>query len=76
MFNIERRTWKLIKTTGDLPPPRSAHSANVHIGSDGAPFLMIYGGRNKDKSQYFRDLYRCNLNTKGEGRCVLPWLKK
>src|SRR5205085_1093197 len=57
-------TWKLVKTTGELPPPRSAHSAVVHIAADGTPFLIIYGGRNKDKSLYFRDMYRCNLNTK------------
>jgi N-acetylneuraminic acid mutarotase len=64
VFNFERRTWKLVKTTGELPPARSAHSAVVHIAADGVPYLIIYGGRNKDKSQYFRDMYRCNLNTK------------
>ena len=64
VFNFEKRCWKLVKTTGDLPPSRSAHSAVIHLGQDNTPFLVIYGGRNKDKSQYFRDMYRCNLNTK------------
>lgn len=63
-FNFQRKTWKLVKTTGEHPPPRSAHSAIIHLDAAGTPFLMIYGGRNKDKSQYFRDMYKCNLNTK------------
>jgi hypothetical protein len=64
MFSFEKRTWKLLRTTGDVPPARSAHSAVIHIADDGTPFLIIYGGRNKDKSQYFRGMYKCNLNTK------------
>ena len=64
VFSFERRVWKLLKTTGDLPPARSAHSAVVHLAGDGTPHLIVYGGRNKDKSQYFRDLYKCNLITK------------
>lgn len=64
MFSFARRTWKLVSTVGELPPARSAHSAVIHIDEAGTPFLIIFGGRNKDKSQYFRDMFRCNLNSK------------
>ena len=54
----------MVSTVGEVPPARSAHSAVIHIDDEGTPFLIIFGGRNKDKSQYFRDMFRCNLNTK------------
>lgn len=70
-FHFETQTWTLLATQGDLPPPRSAHSAIVHVDAlSGSPMLYIFGGRNKDKSQYFRDLYKCNLDTKTWTRVV------
>lgn len=58
-FNFERKTWKLVKTTGEQPPPRSAHSAMIYIASDNTPYLIIYGGRNKVPWLLFSFFFSC-----------------
>eukprot|EP01126_Amoeba_proteus_P013943 TRINITY_DN16007_c0_g1_i3.p1 TRINITY_DN16007_c0_g1~~TRINITY_DN16007_c0_g1_i3.p1 ORF type:complete len:336 (-),score=50.79 TRINITY_DN16007_c0_g1_i3:12-959(-) len=66
-FDVEKRTWREIHTTGDQPSPRSVHSAtylgNRRVflwGGEGAPSGVGHEGAGK----HFSDGFILNLDTK------------
>ena len=46
LFNAEQISWLAIETSGQLPPERAGHSANLCRAEDGR--ILILGGANAD----------------------------
>lgn len=54
LFDVEKQLWTLLQCFGDVPPPRSYHTAHT-IGE----FLFVVGGRtaeSEDSSMYLLDI--------------------
>ncbi|KAG7380114.1 RNA polymerase II-associated protein 3 [Phytophthora pseudosyringae] len=54
LFDVEKQTWTLLQCSGDIPPPRSYHTAHA-VGE----FLFVVGGRtpeSEDGSVYMLDV--------------------
>ncbi|EGZ24155.1 hypothetical protein PHYSODRAFT_311246 [Phytophthora sojae] len=54
LFDVEKKRWALVQCSGDVPPPRSYHTAHT-IGD----FLFVIGGRTvelEDDSVYMLDV--------------------
>ncbi|ETK90127.1 hypothetical protein L915_06031 [Phytophthora nicotianae] len=54
LFDLEKRLWTVLQCSGDIPPPRSYHTAHT-IGE----FLFVFGGRiaeSEDDSVYILDI--------------------
>ncbi|KAJ8557067.1 hypothetical protein ON010_g8898 [Phytophthora cinnamomi] len=54
LFDVEKQRWTLLQCSGDIPPPRSYHTAHT-IGE----FLFVIGGRtaqSEDDSVYMLDV--------------------
>ena len=46
LFNAEHASWQAIETSGQLPPERAGHSANLCSAEDGR--ILILGGANAE----------------------------
>ncbi|KAG3158629.1 hypothetical protein PI126_g7764 [Phytophthora idaei] len=54
LFDVEKQLWTLLQCSGDIPPPRSYHTAHT-VGE----FLFVVGGRtaeSEDGSVYMLDI--------------------
>jgi len=56
MFDAENKTWKTVKCSGDIPSPRSQHSA-TQFGTK----MIIIGGY--DGNVFLNDIYQLELMT-------------
>jgi len=57
-FDFETNTWSEVQANGDIPEPRSGHSAVMNNGK-----MYVFGGRNQDP-HYFADIHQFDFATK------------
>lgn len=62
-FDLTNVSYRLIKTSGSAPPPRSDHSAQML-----AQLMLVFGGISGE-NQYLNDLFALDMN-KMEWTCV------
>lgn len=59
-FFLESNTWSEVTTTGDIPEPRSGHTAVMNNS-----LMYIFGGRTQDPNvniKYFSDIYQLDFS--------------
>jgi len=60
MFNILQLKWKLVETTGHIPPPMELHTAGIW-----GKYFFVIGGLTKEDSKYTTsdNIYWLDLGT-------------
>jgi hypothetical protein len=51
--------WRQVECSGDVPMPRSGHSADCY-----GPYVFVFGGMNAAKGAVFNDLYVLDTGSK------------
>jgi len=65
-FDFDTATWSIVEQRGDIPPPRSAHSAVV-CGRK----MFIFGGRQSERGGCCGDMYEYAFDTNAWRRIAL-----
>jgi len=66
-FDIEKRKWREVHTTGEIPPPRDAHAATMIDNS-----AIIFGG--KSSTEKLSDVHILNIEYKEiDSEPILSW---